>query len=58
MYHYVRPIRNSEFSDIKGLEITQFQNQIAFFRQNFHFEDVDFFFSSLKSKKYERKTSR
>ena len=54
MYHYVRPIRNSEFSDIKGLEITQFQNQIAFFRQNFHFADIDFFFNSLKLEKYER----
>ena len=51
MYHYVRPIRNSKFSDIKGLEITQFKNQIAFFRQNFHFADIDFFFNSLKLKK-------
>ena len=57
MYHYVRPIKNSEFSDLKGLEITQFQNQIAFFRQNFHFADIDFFFNSLKLKKHERNSS-
>ncbi len=43
MYHYIRPIKNSKFSDIKGLEVTKFQNQIAFFRQNFYFADVDSF---------------
>ena len=49
MYHYVRPIKNSEYSEIKGLEVTEFQNQIEFFRKNFHFGDVHILFDSIKS---------
>jgi peptidoglycan/xylan/chitin deacetylase (PgdA/CDA1 family) len=30
MYHYVRPIRGSRFSNIKGLEFTDFQNQLDY----------------------------
>ena len=49
MYHYVRPIKNSEYSEIKGLEIDQFQNQIEFFRKNFHFGDSHILFDSIES---------
>jgi peptidoglycan/xylan/chitin deacetylase (PgdA/CDA1 family) len=34
MYHYVRPIKNSSHSGIKGLEIDGFVKQIEFFKKN------------------------
>ena len=53
MYHYVRPLKNSEYPEIKGLEVGQFQNQIEFFRKNFHFGDVNILFDSIKSSSIE-----
>ena len=35
MYHYVRPIIDSEFPGIKGLEIQQFKKQLDFLEENF-----------------------
>jgi len=35
MYHYVRPIIDSEFPSIKGLEIQQFKRQLDFLEENF-----------------------
>ena len=32
MYHYVRPIKNSEYPNLKGLELKDFKNQINFFK--------------------------
>lgn len=37
MYHYVRPIKNSPFPKIKGLELKDFKKQLEFFQKNFHF---------------------
>jgi len=37
MYHYVRPIKQSQYSEIKGLEIKNFLKQLEFFNNNFHF---------------------
>ena len=37
MYHYVRPIKNSVFSNIKGLEFEDFKKQLGFFKKNFSF---------------------
>lgn len=36
MYHYVRPIAGSKYPGIKGLELSLFKQQIAFFAKNFH----------------------
>ena len=33
MYHYVRPIKNSDFPTIKGLEVDAFIRQIEFFKK-------------------------
>ena len=33
MYHYVRPIKNSDFPAIKGLEVDAFLRQIEFFKK-------------------------
>lgn len=32
MYHYVRPIKNSKYSNIKGLELDYFNEQLQFFK--------------------------
>ena len=37
MYHYVRPIKQSSYPEIKGLEIEGFLRQLEFFKKNFHF---------------------
>lgn len=36
MYHYVRPIADSRYPQIKGLELALFKEQIQYFRENFH----------------------
>ena len=41
MYHYVRPIRDSKFPKIKGLELQSFLNQINFFAKNFTFVNIN-----------------
>ena len=30
-YHYVRPIKNSQYPEIKGLELEEFKKQIEYF---------------------------
>ena len=37
MYHYVRPIKNSKFPKIKGLEVSSFKKQLDYLSQNFNF---------------------
>lgn len=43
MYHYVRPIKNSQWPKLKGLEIDGFKRQLDYLSQNYKFvkaEDV------------------
>jgi len=43
MYHYVRDLKNSRYPEIKGMNISAFKQQIAFFKEKFHpvtIEDV------------------
>ena len=35
MYHYVRPIQESAYPGIKGLELSMFEEQLAFFQKQF-----------------------
>src|SRR6267143_4668092 len=37
MYHYVRPIKNGTYPQIKGLELEGFIRQMEFFRKNCNF---------------------
>lgn len=37
MYHYVRPIKNSTYPEIKGLELDGFLRQLKYFENNFKF---------------------
>ena len=41
MYHYVRPIKNSYYPKIKGLEFENFLNQMNFLKNNFTFINID-----------------
>ena len=41
MYHYVRPLHNSKFPDIKGLELKKFENQINYFKRHYNFISVN-----------------
>jgi len=41
MYHYVRPIKESAFPGIKGLEVSDFINQLDFFCESYSFVTVD-----------------
>jgi len=40
-YHYVRPIKNSQFPEIKGLELDSFVRQIEHFKKKFNFITVE-----------------
>ena len=37
MYHYVRPLKNSAYPEIKGLEEKGFKNQLKYFEKKFEF---------------------
>ena len=50
MYHYVRPIKNSEYPGIKGLEYDLFRQQIQFFKENFHAVTMEQVIDSLDGK--------
>ena len=36
MYHYVRPIAESNFPKLKGLELKDFRNQLDYLEKNFN----------------------
>jgi len=36
MYHYVRPINDSKFPGIKGLELDGFKRQLDYLKENFN----------------------
>jgi len=50
MYHYVRPLKNSEYSEIKGLELESFNQQIKYFEKNFNFITVEQMLNSIYNK--------
>lgn len=47
MYHYVRPLKNSKYSKIKGLEFDGFIRQINYLNRKFNFIDVEQFLNSI-----------
>jgi peptidoglycan/xylan/chitin deacetylase (PgdA/CDA1 family) len=50
-YHYVRPIKNSTFPEIKGIELSDFEKQIEFFKSKFTFITYDDLIQSINFKK-------
>lgn len=51
MYHYVRPIKNSIYPEIKGLELVGFIRQVNYFRKNFNFIDLNEVLDSIYRQK-------
>lgn len=47
MYHYVRPIKSSNYPNIKGLEFDLFRQQLEFFRDNFQVVTMEQVIDSL-----------
>ncbi len=37
MYHYIRPIKNSNFPGLKALDLQEFKNQINYFKKHYNF---------------------
>ena len=52
MYHYVRPIKESKFPRINGLELNGFIRQINYFKNNGNFIDSSQLFNSLNYGKH------
>jgi peptidoglycan/xylan/chitin deacetylase (PgdA/CDA1 family) len=50
MYHYVRPIANSMFPRLKGLELELFRNQLDYFQNNYEILTTDQVISFLVNK--------
>lgn len=57
MYHYVRPIKNSKYPNLKGLEIKQFEKQIVNFQKKYNIISEKEFIHVLKTKKVPKKPS-
>ena len=51
MYHYVRPIADSRYPQIKGLELEYFKRQLEFLGQNFRFIDCEALRAAVAGKK-------
>ncbi len=57
MYHYVREIKKSKFSNLKGLEFRDFKKQIDYFLKNFNIISHSDFAEIIESKKIPQKKS-
>ena len=47
MYHYVRPILNTEYPNIKGLELEKFYKQLDYFEENYSIVDTEDVINSI-----------
>ncbi len=48
MYHYVRPLKKSKYPKIKGLELTAFKGQLAFFQKHYQPVTMEEVISAVK----------
>ncbi len=56
-YHYVRPIKNSKYPNLKGLEVKKFEKQVQNFQKNFNIISEYDFLEILRSRKIPKKPS-
>ncbi len=49
MYHYVRPLKGSQYPRIKGLELSGFREQLDYLSQQYAFISADHLIAHLKS---------
>jgi peptidoglycan/xylan/chitin deacetylase (PgdA/CDA1 family) len=54
-YHYVRPIKNSNYPNIKGLELEDFKKQVDYFYNNYNIIDDKDLIEIIESKKIPKK---
>ena len=52
MYHYVRPILNSKYPGLKGLELKSFQRQLDYLQKNYSIIDPEEIIEALLKKTY------
>jgi len=57
MYHYIRNLKNSDYPNLKALELKKFIDQTNFFKKNFNILNYSDFVEILKSKKIPSKPS-
>jgi len=50
MYHYTRDIKHSRYPEIKGLDISLFQQQISFLKKNFSIVTMEEVIEAVKEK--------
>lgn len=50
MYHYIRNLKHSRYPGIKGLDIDLFQQQLAFFKENFNVVRMEQVIEAVKGK--------
>lgn len=48
MYHYVRDLQHSRYPGIKGMDISQFRNQMEFFKENFNVVTMEQVIGTIK----------
>lgn len=53
MYHYVRPLRNSEYPKIKGLELQKFKHQLDYVEKNYQVVTSEELIRSARADGYE-----
>lgn len=51
MYHYVRPIANTEYPNIKGLELRKFYDQLDYLEENYSIIHTEELIKSIKGNK-------
>lgn len=49
MYHYVRELKNTRFPGIKGLNLSEFEEQIEYFKNNYNFVTIKDIYDSIYS---------
>ena len=57
MYHFVRNIKKSKYPNLKGLEFSDFKNQIIYLKKNFNILSNNQFIEILNSRKIPKKKS-
>ena len=57
MYHYVRNIKKSKHTNLKGLEFSNFKKQIVYLKKNFNILSNNQFIEILNSRKIPKKKS-
>jgi peptidoglycan/xylan/chitin deacetylase (PgdA/CDA1 family) len=55
MYHYIRPLKNSKYPNLKALELKKFKEQIKWFKKEFDVINYDQFLEIIESSKLTKK---